>query len=214
MRFRLAGAAVALVAALASAPGLWTLSGGDPDGEWVLVTHVIDGDTIRVGRGWRQTTVRLVGVDTPETVHPNKPVQYYGPEASAFTGRSLEGRRVRLQVKPLERRDHYGRLLAYVVLEDGTLFNRELVRLGYARALTRYPFRHRQSFVEAEAEAKRSRRGLWAEPATTGRIVGNRRSHIYHLPHHLHYDDVGESNRVYFDSEEQAREAGYRRARR
>jgi micrococcal nuclease len=101
----------------------WTLSGGDPQGEKVLVTDVVDGDTIRVGRGWKRTIVRLIGVDTPETVHPEKPVEYFGPEASEFTKKSLWGKWVHLEFELSDQIDVHGRLLAYVFLEDGTLFN-------------------------------------------------------------------------------------------
>ena len=94
------------------------------------VTRVIDGDTIEVRIGRRRDEVRYIGVDTPETVKPGTPVQCFGPRASSFNHGLLEGRRVRL-VLGAERRDVYGRLLAYVHL--GRLFvNAELVRRGLA----------------------------------------------------------------------------------
>jgi micrococcal nuclease len=197
----------------------WTLSGGDPRGERVLVTDVVDGDTIHVGRGWRRTTVRLKGVDTPETVHPNKPVQWYGPEATAFTRQVLTGKRVRLEREAEHQHDAYGRLLAYVFLDDGSSFNRELVRLGYARVYTRFPFRYADDFKQAQAEARQAGRGLWGRPATGpepahGVIIGNRRSRVYHVPGQPSYGTVSERNRIYFGSEEEAVSAGYRRALR
>ena len=79
--------------------------------------RVVDGDTIILSNGER---VRLIGVDTPETKHPNKPVQYFGKEASAFTKRMVEGKEVTLEYGQ-QQRDKYGRLLAYVYLMDGTL---------------------------------------------------------------------------------------------
>ena len=79
-------------------------------------TRVVDGDTIILSTKER---VRLIGVDTPETKHPNKPVEQYGKEASAFTTRIVEGKKVTLEYDQ-EKRDKYGRLLAYVYLEDGT----------------------------------------------------------------------------------------------
>ena len=205
---------------LATAQGVWSLSGGDPYGPQVVVSEVIDGDTIRAGRGWRQTTVRLIGVDTPETVHPDKPVEFFGPEASAFTKDRLDGAWVHLEFDPADRIDAHGRLLAYVFLPDGTLFNQELIRLGYGRAYTRFPFRLQEEFRQAEADARAAGRGLWARgrqaagAAAGGPIVGNVRSKVYHLPGQAGYDRVGEANRVYFASEEKAQEAGYRRARR
>lgn len=110
-----------------------------------------------------QETVRLIGVDTPETVHPTKGVQCFGPEASDFTKHALApGTRVRL-VRDVEARDRYGRLLAYVyVVDTNAFFNLELVRLGYARP---YPFppntTHEAEFADAAWEAQRGARGLW-----------------------------------------------------
>jgi micrococcal nuclease len=197
----------------------WTASGGAPLGEEVMVTGVVDGDTIYVGRGWRRTLVRLKGIDTPETVHPRKPVEFYGPEATRFTRRRVDGQWVRLQVEEADRIDVYGRLLAYVFLNDGSFVNEELVRKGYARALTRFPTRYADLFESAEAEARTAGRGLWSAGARTeerGRawIIGNRRSKIYHVPGQEHYDDVAARNRELFRTEAEARAAGYRRARR
>lgn len=213
---------LALLALLAVGETLWTLSGGDPRGERVLVADVVDGDTVHVGRGWRRTIVRLIGVDAPETVHPEKPVQFYGPEASAFTSRSLTGKWVRLEFEQVDQIDVYGRLLAYIFLEDGTLFNRELIRQGYARAYTRFPFRYQEEFRLAQREARAAGRGLWVRqkrPATSaqppeGKIIGNRRSKVFHVPGQANYGRVSEENRVYFETEEEALKAGYRRAKR
>lgn len=214
--------ALVFLALLGAGGALWTLSGGDPEGGWGIVADVVDGDTVRVGRGWRQTTVRLIGVDTPETVHPERPIEFYGPEASDFTKRSLAGQWVRLEFEPGDRLDAYGRLLAYVFLEDGTFFNRELVREGYARAYTRFPFRYREEFRRLEREARAAGLGLWvgqkgraisAHPVE-GKIIGNRRSRIFHVPGQLNYGRVSEENRVYFEAEEEALKAGYRRAKR
>ena len=97
-------------------------------GAWVNVTSVVDGDTIYVDG---KTKVRLKCIDTPETVDTHKPdVECYGPEASAFTKEKLTGRRVRLEHDPVDSKvgykDRFGRELAYVYLEDQTLFNLEL----------------------------------------------------------------------------------------
>jgi micrococcal nuclease len=141
---------------------IWTFSGGDPRGEWVLVTSVTDGDTIGVGRGWRYQKVRLIGVDTPETVHPEKPVEPLGPEASDFTERKLRGQRVRLEFEPANQYDRYDRLLAYVFLADGALFNAELIKQGYARVIAPSPFRHYEEFKHYEREAKTAGIGIWS----------------------------------------------------
>ena len=99
------------------------------------VERVIDGDTIQVRFEHKRYTVRLIGVDTPETKHPTKPVQYFGQEASAFTKAALEGKTVMLQKDRIgDTVDRYGRWLRYVLL-DGDNFNARLIRDGYAHAL-------------------------------------------------------------------------------
>ena len=125
------------------------------------VQRVVDGDTLVLDDG---TRVRLIGVDTPETKHPRKPVERLGPEAAAFTRRHVEGKLVTLQFDR-ERRDKYRRVLAYVYREDWFL-NEELIRAGFSRAVTRYPYsaRMKRVFRAAESEARNARRGLWAEP--------------------------------------------------
>jgi micrococcal nuclease len=126
------------------------------------VVRVVDGDTIELDGGEK---VRLIGVDTPETVHPNKPVERFGKEASSFTRRTVEGKRVRLEYDPgPSRLDKYGRTLAYVYLLDGRLLNLEIIRQGYGHAYTKYPFTQSRmnEFRAAEQEARAARRGLWA----------------------------------------------------
>jgi len=127
----------------------------------VRVVDVIDGDTIVVSTvAGRFDTVRLLGVDTPETKHPTRGVECYGAEASAFATRRLLGHVVRLE-SDVERRDVYGRRLAYVWL-DGERFNDVLLRRGYARFLVIPPNdRYGRDLLQAELEARRSHRGLW-----------------------------------------------------
>jgi len=124
------------------------------------VVRVVDGDTIEARFGGKTEDVRYIGVDTPETVKPDTPVQCYGPRASAFNHRLVEGRRVRL-VFGVERRDVYGRLLAYVYL--GRHFvNAALVRRGLARTLTIPPNdRFTPRFERLELGAAGRGRGLW-----------------------------------------------------
>ncbi len=125
------------------------------------VTRVIDGDTIEVRIDGRQDDVRYIGIDTPETVKPGTPVQCFGPQASARNHRLVEGRRVRL-VFDRERRDVYGRLLAYVYV-GGDFVNARLVRGGYARTLTIPPnTAHAGLFHRLARAAGRAGRGLWA----------------------------------------------------
>ena len=132
------------------------------------VVRVIDGDTIVVAPNpfppsARGDHIRLLGVDTPESVDPTKPVERFGLEAVAFTRRLCEGRRVRLEFEPGNTQDRYGRTVAYVFLEDGTLVNAEIIRQGYGYAYTRFPFARMEEFRALEAEARAARRGLWAE---------------------------------------------------
>jgi micrococcal nuclease len=124
------------------------------------VKRVIDGDTFEARIGDRLEDIRLIGVDTPETVKPGTPVQCFGPRASDFSHRLLEGRTVRLEFG-VERRDTYGRLLAYVRL--GRRFvNPILVRRGLARSMTIPPNdRFAPLFRRLELQAARAGRGLW-----------------------------------------------------
>lgn len=193
--------------------------------ESVLVSEVFDGDTIVVQRGERAVTVRLIGVDTPETGRAGSIAQFFGPEAANFTLRTLRGRRVQLEFEPPDRpggrEDRYGRLLAYIITGDGGNFNLDLVRRGYARVFTKYPFTYQREFQQAQKNAKqngigiwdRERQAAWRDPAQRGRIIGNIRSQIYHLPGQYGYDRVAERNRIYFPSEDEARQAGFRKAR-
>lgn len=141
------------------------------------VTRVMDGDTLEVELASGGTErVRLIGIDTPETGHPTLGVQPFGPEASAFTREQLQGKAVLLETD-VEERDQYGRLLAYVYLPDGTLFNGVLVDRGLARMAT-YPPNVRyvavwQAITRAAAE---SGIGLWggeAEDAHQGGAAGS-----------------------------------------
>jgi micrococcal nuclease len=193
---------------------IWTFTGGDPRGEWVLVTHITDGDTIGVGRGWRYQTVRFIGVDTPETVHPETPVEFFGPEASEFTKGQLEGEKVHLEFEPSTQYDNYGRLLAYVFFIDGTLFNAEPIKQGYARVIAPSPFHRYNEFRLHEKEARIARVGLWVGKDICKEIVGNRSSKIYRLAGDAGCDRIKEENRIYFDTEGEATKAGYRRGKK
>jgi micrococcal nuclease len=130
-----------------------------PGPVWRTVVRVVDGDTIVLAGGER---VRLIGVNTPETKHPEKAVERFGREATTFSRRLLAGERVRLEFDQ-ERRDRYGRTLAYVYLEDGRLANEEIIRQGYGHAVTAHPFAEamKERFRAAEREAREAGRGLW-----------------------------------------------------
>ena len=130
------------------------------------VIEVVDGDTIRVSIDGRNYTVRLIGVDTPETRDPRQPVMCYGHEATAFTSEMIKraNNRVLLE-KDVSETDQYGRILRYVWLEhpDGRrMLNYELVAQGYAQVVTYPPdVRHADWFLQAQREAREQGRGLW-----------------------------------------------------
>ena len=147
--------------AVASVSGWWFGEQRGAVSREYRVVQVFDGDTIVVRRaGGRDETIRLLGVDTPETHHPTKPVQCYGPEASAYTTRRLFGQVVRLE-DDVERHDIYGRRLAYVYI-DGVNFEEELLRKGYARLLVIEPnHAHARDMLDEELNARARGVGLW-----------------------------------------------------
>jgi endonuclease YncB( thermonuclease family) len=131
------------------------------------VERVVDGDTVVLDGNEK---VRLIGINTPESVDPRRPVQWYGKEASAFTKALLLGRRVRMEFD-VERKDRYGRTLGYLWLEDGTFVNLRLVEDGYAFS---YPYppnvAHAAEFRDAEKRAREAKRGLWSDAAKAREI--------------------------------------------
>ncbi len=137
------------------APGTFSPTGGDAGS---AVRRAIDGDTIELESG---ETVRYIGVDTPESVHPKKPIECFGVEAAQKNAALVEGKAVRLE-RDVSERDRYGRLLRYVYVGD-TFVNEELVRQGFAHALTYPPdVRYQDRFREAERDARAAGRGLWS----------------------------------------------------
>jgi len=146
------------------------------DGRWFTVTRVIDGDTLDIDApdgDRRVTRVRLWGIDTPEMAHRDRPrAEPFAQEATDLTRRLAEGRRVRLTLEPHRLRGHYGRLLAFVELPDGTLLNEALLSAGLARADGRWSHRYIRRFESLEREAREAKRGLWAGSAT-GKAADN-----------------------------------------
>ncbi len=137
----------------------------DTPGDWYPVSKVIDGDTFWIQDGSEKgKKVRLIGVDAPETRKTKKKeVGYYGKEAKEYLKTRLSGQKVRLEYD-VDQTDHYGRLLAYVYLEDGTFLNAELLRLGYAVVMTVPPnVKFADQFIEIQREAREGKRGLWGE---------------------------------------------------
>lgn len=204
---------------------------GSPGGEQILtrVHSVVDGDTIRVRIDGERVTVRLLGIDTPETGRPDTPVQCYGPEADARAAELLpRGSQVRLAVDPTQdREDRFGRLLAYVFRDgESVSVNQRLVAEGYARAyVVGRPFVLAPAFHRAEATARRQQRGLWRacgafprappSPPPMGRacppdrpVKGNLPSGIYHVPGSPSYEETNPER--CFATPEEAAQAGFR----
>lgn len=125
------------------------------------VAHVVDGDTIKLENG---QVVRYIGIDTPETVDPRKPVQCFGKEASNKNNELVEGKEVKL-VKDVSETDKYGRILRYVYIGD-IFVNEYLVRNGFAHSYSYPPdIKFQDQFRKAEGEARNNKRGLWADDA-------------------------------------------------
>ncbi len=126
------------------------------------VTQVYDGDTIAVLMNGTEEKIRLIGVDTPETHKPDTPVQCYGPQASDFSTKALLGQNVRLEADPLgDNRDRYNRLLRYVYLPDGTLWDQRLIEQGYGFAYLSFPFSKADEFAVSQDNARNANLGLW-----------------------------------------------------
>ena len=145
--------------------GLWvSKDSGDVKGtregeDLFYVTKVIDGDTIEIESGQK---IRYIGVDTPETRHPNKPVECFGKEASRANKKLVKGKWVRLE-KDVSETDRYGRLLRYVYVDD-IFVNDYLVRQGYAQAISYPPdIKYQAVFREAEYRARENTVGLWSK---------------------------------------------------
>jgi micrococcal nuclease len=129
----------------------------------------VDGDTVRVRIAnpgaellGLVETIRMIGVDTPETVHPRRKVEFFGKEASDFTKARLLGKPVLLAFD-WDLRDRYGRLLVYIYTQDGTCHNAALIREGYGHAYTNFAFQFMDEFRNLEQQARQAKRGLWAD---------------------------------------------------
>jgi micrococcal nuclease len=221
----------------ATAPPAATGSPAPSGLQRALVVRVVDGDTIDVLIGGEQLRLRYIGVDTPETVDPRRPVGCFGKEASARNSELVEGKTVGLE-KDVSETDRFGRLLRYVWLE-GRMVNARLVEEGYAFAATYPPdLRYTQLLNDLETQAHFAKRGLWgtacatpeASPAAAGicdfsatdepLIKGNISSggeKIYHVPGGYYYDgtviDETKGER-WFCTEAQAVSAGWRKSSR
>jgi micrococcal nuclease len=131
--------------------------------EKAIVVDVVDGDTIKVNLDGKEETVRLLLIDTPESVKPNTPVQPFGKEASDFMKKTLIKSNVVQIEKGNPERDKYGRLLAYVWF-DGENINKKLISKGYARVAYVYPpnTKYLEEFRQEEKKAKEKKIGIWS----------------------------------------------------
>lgn len=186
------------------------------------VLKVIDGDTIDVLYMGKKERIRMLCVDTPESVHPDTTRNTaMGKKAAAYTKKRLTYKTVDLEFES-KLRGKYGRLLAYVVL-GGKNFNIELVRNGWSPYYTKYgtSYRHHIYFVEAQKYAKARSIGIWSDPgadvvqskkspvpAESGAYHGNIKSHKFHRPDCRYYN-CKKCTRV-FDSREASIKAGYK----
>lgn len=127
----------------------------------VEVDRVVDGDTAKVFYEGESEYVRYIGIDTPESVQPDTPVECFGEESKSFNASRIEGQEMKL-VFDEEKRDRYGRLLAYVYV-NGNMINAELLRLGYATTLEISPNTSKaDQFANLEQDAREAGRGLWS----------------------------------------------------
>jgi endonuclease YncB( thermonuclease family) len=176
---------VAILLVLADRGGLLVESSDDLaryDGQTFVVTRVIDGDTLDIGvpdGDERTTRLRFWGIDSPEVARrdPARSAEPFAQEATDLTRQLAQGQRVRLILEPHKLRGHYGRLLVFVELPDGTLLNEKLLSAGLARADSRWSHRHFTRFASLEREARDAKRGIWA-PKTGKRLeltTGDRR---------------------------------------
>ena len=140
-----------------------------PDGSSHTIVGVVDGDTAKIRFQGETISMRIIGIDTPETVHPSRPVEPYGPEATVRARELLEGKTVTLEYDADPEHDRfgkYGRLLIYVRLEDGRDFGKLMVEGGFARAYPKYPFSRSEEYLAVEEMAKKAKKGLWGlQPA-------------------------------------------------
>ncbi len=129
------------------------------------IIKVVDGDTVTVEIDGKATTLRLIGLNTPETVDPRKTVECFGIQASFRAKEILEGRKVRIEKDASQGEfDKYKRTLAYIILEDGTNFNKLMIEQGFGYEYTyNLPYKYQKEFKAAQKSAETGKRGLWAD---------------------------------------------------
>ncbi len=187
--------------------GLWLLCDTTRASQWRRVRWVSDGDTVVLSDG---TQVRYIGVNAPEIADDGLPAERFGPEARAFNRKLVYKKKVRLELDQ-ERHDQYGRLLAYVFLEDQTFVNAELLRGGYAHYLFHRPnTKYNLKFIMLQREAMAGRVGLWKSfRDQRGPYVGNRRSKRFHQKACGFGKSTSPKNRTIFERKYEAFWAGH-----
>ncbi|MFA7049653.1 MAG: thermonuclease family protein [Patescibacteria group bacterium] len=141
------------------------------DFKYYQVVEVVDGDTIKIDLDGSIESIRLIGMDTPETVDPRKPVQCFGEESSKKAKELLLNKKVRLEDDPTQY-DKYGRLIKYVYLENGEMYNKKMIEDGYAHEYTYdIPYKYQSEFQEAEKYARENKLGLWSDDTCSGNTV-------------------------------------------
>jgi len=133
-----------------------------------IVSRVVDGDTIKILIQEKEDTVRLIGIDAPETVSSQEPAQCFGKNASNIAKETLMNKAIFIESDPTQGdRDEYGRLLRYVFLSDGTNFDEFMLKEGYAREYTfkNNPYKYQSEFKNAEKMAQENKKGLWSDDA-------------------------------------------------
>ena len=138
--------------------------------EYYQVVKVVDGDTVDLNIDGKTERIRLIGIDTPETVDPRKPVECFGTEASNKAKELLSGKRVALEKDQSQGdRDVYGRLLGYIVFENGGNFNKLMIEQGYAHEYTyNTPYKYQAEFKASQKLAQANQSGLWSPDTCNG----------------------------------------------
>lgn len=204
----------------------------EPERKTYKVTKVVDGDTIDIDMDGKTQRIRLIGVNTPETVHPEKAVECFGEEASKYAKSRLTDKEVSIETDDSQDKyDKYNRMLAYVFLDDEN-FNESLIKNGYAYEYTyNVPYKYQSEFKAAQKYAEQNNIGLWAPDACKVEkeeekkdekecnIKGNISSKgekIYHMPGQKYYNstkiDTSKGERM-FCSEKEAQSAGWRKSK-
>lgn len=139
----------------------------DTSANTYAVVSVVDGDTVKLSMNGTTETVRLIGIDTPESVHPTEPVECFGIEASNRAKQLLTGKQVQFETdNSQDTRDRYGRLLGYIILPDGRNFNKVMIEEGFAYEYTYdTAYKYQSTFKAAQNSAEANKRGLWATGA-------------------------------------------------